>query len=258
MANLTYVKLFFDQLEALQPLTDEETGRLLRALWQYAANKETPTLVGNERFLWPMLKNAQDRAEAAYADMLQKASEAGKRGGRPSKKDGFSGKGTFLEKGDGFSGKGKNPIEEESEEESEEERRRVEVVVNGDDDATAHSITKNDLEYYGFASSKKDVDKARDLSQRYTVAWVREAMERASLQTAEARTWAYVEKILSNWETLGYVDPRGKKNALAYRHKSSAGIDAPSAYPRLTEEQLNKKRREEARTLARLRGERPD
>ena len=114
MAELTYLKLFFDQLQALEPLTDEETGRLLRGLWRYAAFKETPTLNGNERFLWPMLKNAQDRAEAAYSEFIKNASEAGKRGGRPKK-------GTLSKKGYGFSEKGKNPLEDESEEESEEE-----------------------------------------------------------------------------------------------------------------------------------------
>ena len=218
MAELTYIKLFFDQLNALQPLTDEETGRLLRALWRYAENKETPTLAGNERFLWPMLKNAQDRAEAAYADMLQKASEAGRRGGRPSKKVAFSEKGTLPEKRHCFSEKGENPIEEESEEEPEEESEEgggVEVVVN--DDATIN-ITKKELEYYGFPTAKKDIDKAKELSQRYTVSWLREAMDRASQQTEAARTWAYVEKILSNWKNLGYVDPRGRNNALAYKY----------------------------------------
>ena len=117
MAELSYIKIFFDQMAGLETLTNEEVGSLLRGLWRYAQFKETPVLAGNERFLWPMLKNAQDKAEEAYSEYIQKASESGKKGGRPKKGNPIYEKGTLFKKGNPIYEKGKKPIEEDEEEE---------------------------------------------------------------------------------------------------------------------------------------------
>ena len=81
--RLTYFKLFFTYLDAIQPLADDERGRLFTALLQYANTGEVPELTGNERFLFPMLKAQLDRDSAAYeaeSERISKLrSEAGKK-----------------------------------------------------------------------------------------------------------------------------------------------------------------------------------
>ena len=43
---MTYIKLFIDYLEAIEPLGDAERGRLFTALLQYAKTGEAPQLGG--------------------------------------------------------------------------------------------------------------------------------------------------------------------------------------------------------------------
>lgn len=82
---LTYIKIFVDCLDAIEPLDDGERGRLFTALLQYARTGEVPALQGNERFLFPVLRGQLDREAAAYVQQCQVNRENGKRGGRPRK-----------------------------------------------------------------------------------------------------------------------------------------------------------------------------
>ena len=83
---MTYIKLFVDYLDAIEPLGDAERGRLFTALLQYAGTGEVPQLSGNERFLFPMMRAQIDRDNAEYQMFLTKQAENGKKGGRPAKK----------------------------------------------------------------------------------------------------------------------------------------------------------------------------
>ncbi len=77
---MTYLKLFVDYLDAIQPLGDAELGRLFTALLQYARTGEAPRLSGNERFVYPMMKAQVDRDAEAAAGISQARSAAGKKG----------------------------------------------------------------------------------------------------------------------------------------------------------------------------------
>ena len=61
MADVTYIKLFVDYLDAIEPLGDAERGRLFTSLLEYARSGEAPQLNGNERFLFPMMRAQIDR-----------------------------------------------------------------------------------------------------------------------------------------------------------------------------------------------------
>ena len=82
---MTYIKLFLNLLEALEPFSDDERGRLLTAMLEYAKTGEAPALAGNERFLFPMLRTQIDRDRTAYdedAEEIHRARvEAGRMGG---------------------------------------------------------------------------------------------------------------------------------------------------------------------------------
>lgn len=85
---MTYIKLFLDLLDALEPFDDAERGRLLTAMLEYASTGEAPELQGNERFLFPMIRKQIDRDKKAFddeaAELHRVRSEAGKKGGQAS------------------------------------------------------------------------------------------------------------------------------------------------------------------------------
>ena len=76
----TYIKIFTDYLDAIEPLGDAERGRLFTSLLQYARTGEAPQLNGNERFLFPIMKAQIDRDQASYDDVATKRKNAGKAG----------------------------------------------------------------------------------------------------------------------------------------------------------------------------------
>ena len=80
MADMTYIKLFVDYLDAIEPLGDAERGRLFTSLLEYARTGEAPQLGGNERFLFPMMRAQIDRDNVAMAGLSEARSKAGKIG----------------------------------------------------------------------------------------------------------------------------------------------------------------------------------
>lgn len=80
MADMTYIKLFVDYLDAIEPLGDAERGRLFTSLLEYARSGEAPQLGGNERFLFPMMRAQIDRDNAAMTVLSETRSRAGKSG----------------------------------------------------------------------------------------------------------------------------------------------------------------------------------
>lgn len=83
-----YIPLW-DRYKALfEAMEFEEIGRLVVAMQDYKDGKE-PTIVGNERFIWPSVRNDIDAARASYDETCRKQRENGAKGGRPKKADGF-------------------------------------------------------------------------------------------------------------------------------------------------------------------------
>lgn len=79
----TYFKLFPDLLEAWAALTDEECGRLVRALAHYQRTGQVPALPGSERILFPACRAQIDRDNQVYENRCGANAENGKKGGRP-------------------------------------------------------------------------------------------------------------------------------------------------------------------------------
>ena len=77
---MKYLKIFTDFREAMEPLTDEEAGRLFRAMLQYAENGAESQLFGNERYLWIVARQHMDREAEAYEAKKEVLSRSGKKG----------------------------------------------------------------------------------------------------------------------------------------------------------------------------------
>lgn len=72
---MEYVALYHSYLKSAALLNDAERGRLFTSLLEYSMTGAEPELRGNEKFVWPMMKEQIDRDKAAY----QKKCEANRR-----------------------------------------------------------------------------------------------------------------------------------------------------------------------------------
>ncbi len=78
-----YICLYHSYLDAIQALDDAERGRLLTAMLEYTLTGDAGNLRGNERFVFPLIKNQIDRDNAKYARQCERNAANGKNGGRP-------------------------------------------------------------------------------------------------------------------------------------------------------------------------------
>ena len=83
---MTYLKVFTDFRELMEPLSAEEKGRLFEAMLAYAMDGALVTLEGNERFLWPVARRTIDQEAAAYESKVEASRTAGKRSGEARRK----------------------------------------------------------------------------------------------------------------------------------------------------------------------------
>ena len=70
-----YFCAYHSYLDALEPLTDAERGRLFVACLKYSKSGEVGHLSGNERFVFPVFRGQIDRDNAKYASRCKKQSE---------------------------------------------------------------------------------------------------------------------------------------------------------------------------------------
>lgn len=76
---------YHSYLKSIEPLNDAERGRLFTALLEYSISGAAPELRGNERYIFPTMKEQIDRDKAKYEAKCAAQSENGKKGGRPQK-----------------------------------------------------------------------------------------------------------------------------------------------------------------------------
>ncbi len=77
--------LYLDRIEALDDMTDEDAGRLFKAIRDYVKDGSMPERGTIVSIAFLAIKPALDSDAEKYETMCQKRSEAGRRGGRPKK-----------------------------------------------------------------------------------------------------------------------------------------------------------------------------
>lgn len=75
-----YAALPHEYYEEMADLTDEEWGKLTRALLKFSMFGEVVELSGNERFFYRRVINRELRYQSAFQERAEKLSQAGKRG----------------------------------------------------------------------------------------------------------------------------------------------------------------------------------
>lgn len=77
---MTYLKVFTDFRELMEPLNAEEKGRLFEAMLSYAMDGTEVALEGNERFVWPVARRTIDQEAAAYESKVDANRERARKG----------------------------------------------------------------------------------------------------------------------------------------------------------------------------------
>lgn len=78
---MVYIKLYFDYIDSIEPLTYEERGRLFTAMLEYANSGQITVELGNEKYLFAHLKGQMNRDFAANEAKSAARKAAGKLGG---------------------------------------------------------------------------------------------------------------------------------------------------------------------------------
>ena len=65
---MKYLKVYTDFAEDIRELTDNEVGRLFRAMLLYAETETVSDLKGNERYLWWAAKKNIDAQRNSYEE----------------------------------------------------------------------------------------------------------------------------------------------------------------------------------------------
>ena len=77
---MTYLKVFTDFRELMEPLDHAEKGRLFEAMLSYAMDGTEVALEGNERFVWPVARRTIDQEAAAYESKVEANRERARKG----------------------------------------------------------------------------------------------------------------------------------------------------------------------------------
>lgn len=140
--EMTYFCCYHSYLKKCEKLTDQELGRLFRALLRYSMTDERTELAGRESIAFDFIAEDIDRAKVNYEETCKKNAENGKKGGRPRKQDkseGFSENRTvFLETQKSQGQRSKVKIEDDSLRSSSDARARE--GDDGQDDQRENEI----------------------------------------------------------------------------------------------------------------------
>lgn len=88
MSEKKSLLLYYDYQQHFNFLTDEQLGRLIRAMFDYEINRVVPEFDEPVmKMCFSFVKSNLDRDLQKYIDKCSKNSENGKKGGRPRKQD---------------------------------------------------------------------------------------------------------------------------------------------------------------------------
>lgn len=154
MANKSFV-MYDSWMDMVEDMTEEEAGRLLKAIYAYRKDKNAAPDDRTIRPVFNILRQRFEEDAKAYQDKVEKRAEAGKMGGRPKAKESKS-KQTKAKKANAFFEKQKNP---DTDTESEYESVTEYVSVNGSEKHIYSADPKVDAAVRDFIKYRKEMKK---------------------------------------------------------------------------------------------------
>ena len=92
--------LYTEQKAIIDKLTDEQAGKLIKAIYEYVATDKMPELETTIDLVITPFKIALDKNKEKYQNVVVRNRENGMKGGRPKKPTGFFGNPTKPKKAD--------------------------------------------------------------------------------------------------------------------------------------------------------------
>ena len=80
--------LYTEMHEQMDLLTDEQAGKLIKAVFHYKADMELPEMDSVTAMVFAFIRQKLDRDEKKYDEVCEKHRQAGAKGGRPKKANG--------------------------------------------------------------------------------------------------------------------------------------------------------------------------
>lgn len=196
-------------LVRLEKLSDQEVGRLVRALATYHARGEEQELKGRECGYYDFIKADIDEAEAAYAAKCagnkknrQGASTTVNDRQRPSTDDDERAQNINIKEKEN-----KKEIDNDNGNSARAWLSESEAQEALDRDKQIEDAART----WGLPCNEGHMLKARDLAQTYSMPWLLRAIETAG--NGKEQTWRYVSGILKSWQDNGGPDAPKKQRA---------------------------------------------
>lgn len=211
-------------------LSDQEVGRLFRALMQYHATGHEPELAGRESIAFDFIKDDIDRADKAYDAKCEKnrqnrSSTTVNDRQRPSTNTNER-------------PQNKSKIEIEDKEKTKDYYDDNSAGAWISDSEIADSLDRDrQIEEaaasWGLPHHEGNMIEARDMAREYSLDWLLRAIQTAG--KGKEQTWRYVRGILRSWKENGGPDAPRKQQA------SPAKVVSAQQYQQreYTEDQLN-------------------
>lgn len=214
---MCYVQMYFSYLEPLADLTDEEVGRVVRAILKYGADKTIPDLSPSERMAFTFMKTNFDREAAAYDAKVEKKRENGKKGGAP-----VGNQNARKQK------QPKQPKEEEKEEDEEEDEEEEESSSSKEERVVSTTMTTLIESYEGAYGTATPVIR-RSLGS-YVESLGPELVGKVIEVTAQAggRTWPYLAKSLEECKRKGMDLAAYEAEQFRRKGGCNARVDRPT------------------------------
>lgn len=185
----SYAALPHEYLEEMELLSDEEFGRLCRALLRYSSTGQDSDLTGAERYYWKRVQTLEDRFRKSYEEQALVLSQRGKAGAAARWGNDKNAKACLSIQSNAKNGNIK----------SKSNNRRLSSSSLSDDDDEKISLISDCFSKNIRKNSqvlKKESKKFLDLGLSTDL--ICRAIEDAAAH--DARSWAYVSKILQQCE----------------------------------------------------------
>lgn len=195
---LPYIQLPMELQESFEQLSDAELGRLVLAMMNYNRTGEAAQLTGNEKILWPIVRDMLDRAHAVR-EQRAKAGAKSRKEKTPSK---AKPKQTRQKKEDPSAQPPVAPAMTSAESEP----------LISEEEATANAEALQEVydaaESVGMPSDARTLDQLTALSAEYTPPWVVQAL--TACHEANAVNLRYLKGVLRGFRERGGPDEQKK------------------------------------------------
>ena len=220
---MSYVQMYFSYLEPLADLTDEQVGRVVRAILRYGIDGTVQDLPPAEKIAFAFIKSNFDRESAAYNIRAEQNQENGKKGGAPIGNQNARKQNNRKQPKTTKTTETSQEEEKEDEEEKEEEESSL-YKKGGCFDQTMTTVLETYQEYFQQLTpviQRRLVQYGSDLGAELVCRVIEQCAE------CGANGWSYVAASLDNCKAKGMNLADYEAEQARRKNKNNARVDRP-------------------------------